>query len=382
MEEQNQELNNQTSGPEDTPIIEQVVTEEEVKTKKIKSWMILVPIIILVLAGGAYAAFFTNLKSYLPFFSSPATVMVDNSDDLDNQMISTSTEEVSATNDLLQNVPEGYVLFDSSLQVAGFYGGSQIPTDLYFYYPDKFDQAQFSRSNNFYTFAFKNSPEDPVALEYLGISVVEDQAKNIYLDNINQVLALTNDCTKEASVEDFINAEFSVGKCQLIQTAEQEYFLLGIEDNLNYEYAAYKIIDDKLLLVSAQTSKYYSDLYPDEQLSLRQSFEKDLKILFYSLQLADNPEYSAVMIDDADNIATDHDIFNIFDENVNMDLCFGEDCIFNDLPDTDGDLLLDLEETDIYHTDPNNPDTDGDGYADGEEVNNGYNPLGAGMLEL
>ena len=43
--------------------------------------------------------------------------------------------------------------------------------------------------------------------------------------------------------------------------------------------------------------------------------------------------------------------------------------------DTDGDLLLDVREKELG-TDPNNPDTDGDGYSDGEEVANGFDPLG------
>lgn len=33
-----------------------------------------------------------------------------------------------------------------------------------------------------------------------------------------------------------------------------------------------------------------------------------------------------------------------------------------------------------YGTDPNNPDTDTDGYTDGDEVKNGYNPIGEGKL--
>ena len=47
--------------------------------------------------------------------------------------------------------------------------------------------------------------------------------------------------------------------------------------------------------------------------------------------------------------------------------------------DTDDDNLYDEEEAQ-YGTDPNNPDSDGDGYLDGEEVKNGYNPLGEGKL--
>jgi hypothetical protein len=34
----------------------------------------------------------------------------------------------------------------------------------------------------------------------------------------------------------------------------------------------------------------------------------------------------------------------------------------------------------VWHTDPLNPDTDGDGFKDGDEVKNGFNPLGPGKL--
>ncbi|MFP4514965.1 MAG: hypothetical protein ACLFNO_03120 [Parcubacteria group bacterium] len=45
--------------------------------------------------------------------------------------------------------------------------------------------------------------------------------------------------------------------------------------------------------------------------------------------------------------------------------------------DSDQDGLNDYEELNIYNTDPNNADSDGDGYEDGEEVENGYDPLSA-----
>src|SRR5581483_7561993 len=52
------------------------------------------------------------------------------------------------------------------------------------------------------------------------------------------------------------------------------------------------------------------------------------------------------------------------------------DAILDQLADSDGDGLTDLEEIMIYHTDPNNPDTDGDGLTDGDEVRiYGTNPL-------
>ena len=51
--------------------------------------------------------------------------------------------------------------------------------------------------------------------------------------------------------------------------------------------------------------------------------------------------------------------------------------------DIDGDGLFDREEVKVYKTDPLKADTDGDSYLDGAEVQNGYNPNGAGkLLEL
>lgn len=50
--------------------------------------------------------------------------------------------------------------------------------------------------------------------------------------------------------------------------------------------------------------------------------------------------------------------------------------------DTDQDGLTDDEELNIYQTDIINPDSDSDGYQDGDEVKNGYNPLGKGILEI
>ena len=53
----------------------------------------------------------------------------------------------------------------------------------------------------------------------------------------------------------------------------------------------------------------------------------------------------------------------------------------SDSIDSDNDELTDTMEA-FWGTDPNNPDTDGDGYMDGEEVNNEYDPLRPGKLNI
>ncbi len=48
--------------------------------------------------------------------------------------------------------------------------------------------------------------------------------------------------------------------------------------------------------------------------------------------------------------------------------------------DRDQDGLLDMWETQVYHTNPQLFDTDADGYADRVEIERGFNPLGNGNL--
>lgn len=43
--------------------------------------------------------------------------------------------------------------------------------------------------------------------------------------------------------------------------------------------------------------------------------------------------------------------------------------------DSDSDGLIDQQEINLYHTDPENADTDNDGFFDGDEIHNGYSPL-------
>lgn len=49
--------------------------------------------------------------------------------------------------------------------------------------------------------------------------------------------------------------------------------------------------------------------------------------------------------------------------------------------DSDSDGLSDVDEKEIWKTDPQNADTDSDGYKDGEEVKAGYDPLTTGQLD-
>jgi hypothetical protein len=46
--------------------------------------------------------------------------------------------------------------------------------------------------------------------------------------------------------------------------------------------------------------------------------------------------------------------------------------------DTDGDGLMDVDEVEVFHTDPARRDTDGDGMPDGAEVRAGTDPLDKG----
>ena len=48
--------------------------------------------------------------------------------------------------------------------------------------------------------------------------------------------------------------------------------------------------------------------------------------------------------------------------------------------DSDNDGISDIDEQEIYNTDPNDFDSDNDGHKDGKEVISGYNPNGAGLL--
>lgn len=76
---------------------------------------------------------------------------------------------------------------------------------------------------------------------------------------------------------------------------------------------------------------------------------------------------------DQDGISDRNEVF------LGLDPLVPDVAFFNE--DTDGDGLTYREEKQ-YGTDPENPDTDADGYPDGEEVKNGYNPLGTGKWIL
>lgn len=52
------------------------------------------------------------------------------------------------------------------------------------------------------------------------------------------------------------------------------------------------------------------------------------------------------------------------------------------LPDTDGDGLLDGTEVQLYRTNPLTADSDGDGATDGYEARRGLNPLGPGDYQF
>lgn len=54
----------------------------------------------------------------------------------------------------------------------------------------------------------------------------------------------------------------------------------------------------------------------------------------------------------------------------------------NGLPDADHDAVPDLDEIEVYYTDPYNSDTDGDSYSDFEEINTGFSPHNPAAIKL
>jgi hypothetical protein len=72
--------------------------------------------------------------------------------------------------------------------------------------------------------------------------------------------------------------------------------------------------------------------------------------------------------------------FQSIEKSLDDTLDMNDYVIAEDSQDTDQDGIPDYIEK-IIGTDPLNSDTDGDGYLDGEEIENGYNPLGPGRLD-
>ena len=74
-------------------------------------------------------------------------------------------------------------------------------------------------------------------------------------------------------------------------------------------------------------------------------------------------------------VSEDNDNYNMVNFGLTFYLGEREEAVQPEAPavpepqDTDGDGLMDDDETNIYNTDPNNRDTDADGLIDGEEVN-------------
>ncbi len=100
--------------------------------------------------------------------------------------------------------------------------------------------------------------------------------------------------------------------------------------------------------------------------SLCDNFQGNLQFFCEEMVFVNN----AGNIEDCDNIDNDY----------LKDRCLAYfDNSFDFVSDSDNDRLADYKES-LLGTDPRNSDTDRDGYSDGEEVANGYNPLGEGEL--
>jgi len=67
---------------------------------------------------------------------------------------------------------------------------------------------------------------------------------------------------------------------------------------------------------------------------------------------------------------------------VSFFICRPNPALAAQVLDSDGDTLSDADELSLYHTDPNQADTDGDGQDDYTEIYNGFSPLKAEPIKL
>lgn len=210
---------------------------------------------------------------------------------------------------------------------------------------------------------------------------------NEIVSSLNQVQNQTEPDNSQVQLEEILNLynnssdETNMGSEDLkkISDVETAQSILEIYFNTNGRYpiaennvilgqGEYAVLCNVGFVSLSDVSKCYSSFL---SLVFENSQQDDGD---YTYQSYDGKTYTInFMIETPSNgfeagelIATPSGIKNkTEDENLNLD--------------SDGDGLTDIEEEE-WRTDPNYSDSDYDGYLDGEEVQNGYNPLGPGKM--
>jgi hypothetical protein len=198
---------------------------------------------------------------------------------------------------------------------------------------------------------------DGIALVNFYVDILKEMTEE---QELNKTLEQIEDDIKKYDhiindVTDNINMEVWIGK--------EDRFIYRIKMNGEFDREFMEILENKMII---------EDSIPDNNLA--QKTTDDFEISF-NVNINTNNFNGPVVINEPKET---ENLMEILGEMFGGFLGTG---VTETEIDTDKDGLPDYIEN-IYGTDLNNPDTDGDGYKDGEEVENGYNPLVPGNAKI
>ena len=207
---------------------------------------------------------------------------------------------------------------------------------------------------------------------------------NFYVDIVKEMIAEMDLEYKNGMPNEEFNETFE----EIVKNIKKyDYVINKITDNVDVEIWIGK--DDKLIYrtkIYGEFDKEFIETLGNEMIAkgdlLEEDFadklnkNEDASIAFYAdIRMSDfNQPVEINEPEEAENL------IEIMEKAVGG---FMKDIMLrnNDSLDSDNDGLPDYIEN-LYGVDPNNPDTDGDGYTDGEEVENGFDPLVPGNAKL
>ena len=247
-------------------------------------------------------------------------------------------------------------------------------------------------------------------LSVVGLFIINKKYQEKIISNSEELSILKRDFPKitNARLIDYFNISKSVdlGACKIRKDVDDCVISASYIKN-NSDFCHFLLINEKnefTCLNQFLKKNSNTKLLECKPLEGDKYFNCLLEVFYFY----DNKEQCTSLIDE-NSIATCkemfdyHEIYGKYDRNLCQSIVdekIRAYCLKNILPkidnvntaststemikeviiDADKDGLSDSDEIAIYKTYPNNPDTDGDGYSDGEEVKNGFNPLGEGKL--